>query len=266
MRDLWIMVDAAVRFVAAMAVAALPRCYWRSLDAFVPVSRAALPSAIATILVAFAVAIPAFWQFTEANANQAVELMLRATGWRRSPPGAEAPPEAVALGTWFAGFASPLQFALLTPLGLFCTYLLATGYFRAVSAYVDDARGDPVVTAVDAFARRMWSSARARRAVRERERLEGPEVPDRLVPGRAAGCPDADLVVVASRRKAGWERGTFVITSEKWYRLGTPVDRQMPGGLRTLYPLTEITDHEVLRRGVPYELPPLSGSPSIVPR
>lgn len=106
----------------------------------VPVSRAALPSAIATILVAFAVAIPAFWRFTEANANLAVDLMLRATGWRASAPGTEAPSEAAALGTWFAGFASPLQFALLTPLGLFCTYLLATGYVRAVSAGIRQMR------------------------------------------------------------------------------------------------------------------------------
>ncbi len=46
----------------------------------------------------------------------------------------------------------------------------------------------------------------------------------------------------------------FVMTSDKWYRLGTPVERQMPGGLRTLYPLTELRDNEALRKGVRYEL------------
>ena len=56
-----------------------------------------------------------------------------------------------------------------------------------------------------------------------------------------------------------------MITSEKWFRLGIPHERQMRGGLRTLYPLTEITDHEVLRRGIPYELPPVSGSLSKTP-
>jgi hypothetical protein len=32
------------------------------------------------------------------------------------------------------------------------------------------------------------------------------------------------------------------------------------GGLRTLYPLTEIRDLEVVRKSVEYVLPPLSGS------
>lgn len=58
----------------------------------------------------------------------------------------------------------------------------------------------------------------------------------------------------------GWDSGAFVITRDKWYRLGGPVERQTPGGLRTLYPLTELRDHEALRRGVPYELPPVSGA------
>jgi hypothetical protein len=69
-------------------------------------------------------------------------------------------------------------------------------------------------------------------------------------------------VIVASRRKPDWQPGVFIITAEKWYRVGESAERQMPGGLRMFYPLTEITDHEVLRRGVPYELPPLSGSAS----
>jgi len=55
-------------------------------------------------------------------------------------------------------------------------------------------------------------------------------VPDRLVTGPAAGIPDAELVVVASRQKPGWERGVFVITPDAWYRLGEPIDRLQPEG------------------------------------
>ena len=69
----------------------------------------------------------------------------------------------------------------------------------------------------------------------------------------------APYVVVASRRKPGWEAGAFIITSDTWYRLSAPSERQTPGGLRTLYRLTELRDHEVLRRGVRYALPALSG-------
>lgn len=247
-----------MRFIVAIVAALLPRHYWSRLDTVVPVSRAAIVSSIATILLAAAIAIPAFLRHVEENAGEAVELMLQATGWRPAS-GTAVPSDEVAVGSWNASYLSPLMF-FLTPLGLFSTYLAASGYVRAVSAYVDDARGDPILTVIDRIVRHVWGNAAANRARRDRERLEGPEVPDHLVTGRAAGFPDAHFVVVASRRKPGWQAGAFVITSEKWYRLGPPVERQMPVGLRTLYPLTELTDHEVLRRGIAYELPPLVGS------
>lgn len=117
-----------------------------------------------------------------------------------------------------------------------------------------------MLTLVDSIISTLRRKAAARRDVRAREALEGPEVPDRLVTGRAAGLPDADFVVVASRRKPGWERGVFVITPDLWYRLGAPTERRLHAGLRTLYPLTEIRDLEVVRKSVEYALPPLSGS------
>lgn len=265
LRALWNVADIVIRFAAAIAAGLVPRRYWSRLETLVPVSRAALASALATLVLAAVIGIPAFLRHAEGNARRAVDLTLEATGWRPVQPGATAPSEKVALGTWHASFATAFNQGLslftfaLTPIGLLSTYLALTGVVRAVSVAVDDARGDPVLTTVDAVGRRVWRAAEARRTRIARERLEGPDVPDRLVPGRAAGFPDADYVVVASRRKPGWESGAFVITREKWYRLGAPVDRQTPRGLRTLYPLTELRDHEVLRRGVPYELPPVSG-------
>ena len=253
------MLSGVIRFVAAIPASLLPRHYWRRLETAVPVSRAALASGVASIFAAAAIAIPAFLRYTEATSLIAVDAMLRATGWRAAPAGEATPSSDAAVAAWFSGYLSPVAFLFFTPLGLLSAYLLVTGWFRAVSAYVDDARGDPVLTVADAAARRIWTRSRARRAQRNREALEGPEVPDRLVSGRAAGFPDADFVVVASRRKPDWQVGAFVVTADKWFRLGTPVDRQMPVGLRTLYPLTEITANEVLRRGVPYDLPSVSG-------
>ena len=247
-----------MRFIAAIVAAVLPRHYWSRLDTVLPVSRAAVASSIATIFLAALIFIPAFLRYVEGNAGEAVDLMLQATGWR-PVSGAAAPSEGVAVGSWTGSYLSPLIF-LFTPLGLFSAYLAVSGYVRAVSAYVDDARGDPILTVIDRLGRHAWDKAIANRATRVRERLEGSEMPDVLVAGRAAGFPDADFVVVASRRKADWRAGAFVITSDKWYRLGTPVERQMPGGLRTFYPLTELNDMEVLRRGIRYELPRLSGS------
>ena len=260
LRDLWNATDQAIRFAAAIPTGVVPRRYWSGLDTLVPVSRAALASALATFALAAVIGIPAFFRHAEANASLATNLMLQATGWRAVPPGATAPSEEVAVATWEASYFSLFTFAFLTPIGLLTTYLALTGFVRAVSVAVDDARGDPMLTAIDAVVRRVWRAAGARHTRLARERLEGPEVPDRLVPGRVAGFPVADYVVVASRRKPGWESGVFVITSETWYKLGAPVERQTPGGLRMLYPLTELRVPEVLRRGVPYELPPVSGS------
>ena len=248
-----------MRFVVAIVASLLPRYYWRQLETTLPVSRAALLSGVVSMLAAAAIAIPAFLRYTEATSLIAIDAMLRATGWRTTPAGDAAPSADAAVASWFSGYLSPMAFFLFTPIGLLSIYLFVTGWLRAVSAYVDDARGDPVLSTIDAVVRRARERSRSQREREERERLEGPEVADRVVTGTAAGLPEADLVVVASRRKPEWETGVFVITAEKWFKLGTPVDRQMPGGLRTLYPLTEITANEVLRRGIQYDLPPVSG-------
>jgi hypothetical protein len=90
---------------------------------------------------------------------------------------------------------------LFTPLGLISLYLGATGYLRAVSAHLDDPRGAPVPTLVDSVIYKQRQKSAARRVIRAREELAGPNVPDRLAAGHAAGFPDADFVVVPSRRR-----------------------------------------------------------------
>lgn len=254
------LVDLPLRFVAATIAGVVPFRHWRDLEPHVPVSRAALASALATFLLAAVIGIPGYFRHAEANAGRAIDLTLQATGWRPAESGAAPPSDATAGANWAASFLSLFTFAFLTPIGLFTSYLGLTGLFRVVSVAAGEPRGDPVLTVIDAAGVRLWRASVARRARRIREALEGPEVPDRLVPGRAAGFPDADFVVVASRRKPDWEAGVFVITQDTWYRLGTPVERQLPGGLRTLYPLTELLDFEVLRRSVRYELPPVSAA------
>jgi hypothetical protein len=150
-----------------------------------------------------------------------------------------------------------VAFLLFTPLGLFATYLVVSGVARAISGWVDQPVGDPLLTWLDAVARRTIRRTARRRAEAARRRAEGPEVPDRLFTGDWAGLDGVDLVVVASRRKPDWTRGAFVITSDKWYTLGEPFDLELPQGVRTIYPLTEQKVMEVLRRGLAYQLPPL---------
>ncbi len=47
----------------------------------------------------------------------------------------------------------------------------------------------------------------------------------------------------------------MVYTADTCYRIGDPVERVIAGNVRTLYPLTEHTDLEAVRRSVNYDLP-----------
>jgi hypothetical protein len=258
--DLATSFEAVMRFAAATAAALVPRRYWPSVEEHLPITQAALASAVATLALAGVIAVPAFFRHSEASADRAVEAMLQSSGWRTPAPGSPPPSSSRATATWVTSYLAFFSFAFFTPVGLFSTYLGLSAVVRAVCVAADEPMGDPLLTAVDAVARRGSYERRMRRARLSRERLEGPEVADRLVPAPAAGFADADVVVVASRQKPEWTAGAFVITSEKWYRLGHPVERLTPGGLRTLYPLTELRDREVVRRGIHYELPPPSAS------
>ena len=252
----WTMLASGLAVLAAV----LPRRHWAALDQWIPVTRSVLLSGIATIAAAAVIGIPAYWKSQEAMSRVVARSLMQAAGWPVRESSGELLPEAAAQVTWLSGYISPLSFALLTPAGLAMTYLAVTGLSRTVAWFVDSSHGDPLLTALDSIVSQRRRARAVRRATAAREALEGPEVPDRLVTGKAAGIPEAELVVVASRRKPEWQRGVFVITPEAWYRIGEPVERQLRAGLRTLYPLSEIHDLEVRRKSVEYDLPPLSGS------
>ena len=152
---------------------------------------------------------------------------------------------------------APIAFAFFTPRGLFAIYLVFSGLARAVSGWIDEPFGDPVLTGVDSLFSRVRGSAATRTAQRERMTAEGADEADRRYPGEWADLPDTDFVIVAARRKADWTAGTFVITPDGWFTLGQPFDRPMANGVRTIYPLSALTTMDVMRKGVAYQLPPL---------
>jgi hypothetical protein len=246
---------AFVRFLLAIPIGLAPRRYWRTLDVHVPVTSAALLSAIATFFVASAIGIPSFLEHAQASAGTAVDTMLQATGWKPMPAAGATVAKSQII--WVAGSMSLLTWAFTTSAGVASVYLGITGWIRIVAWYVDDAWGDPLLTIADGVARRVWSRNRRQRATIAREKREGAEVPDVLMTATDAGVADADLVVIASRRKPEWDAGAIVVTDEKWFKLGASIEQQMPGGWRTLYPLTELHENEVLRRAVRYTLPQL---------
>lgn len=255
MHALFEYLTAIARGLAAVVAGLLPHRYWNSVYRL-PVSRLALVSALLTLCAGVLVGAGGFLDYATRAARAANQATLEIAVRQNSgelPAGAPittAAPVAVSM-------LSLLAFTFFTPLGLFATYLMVSGFVRVVSSLIDEPFGDPILTGVDALVRRSghWAADATRRRARQRE--EGPETPDRLYTGEWTDLSGVDYVVVSSRRKPGWDAGAFVITSDKWYTLGEPFDLRLPEGLRTVYPLTEQKVNEVLRRGVRYELPPL---------
>ena len=234
----------------AVIAGLLPVRRWAAFDAVLPVRKAAPLAGLVTLLAGFAIGLRGYLiymqAFVERISDQAALDAAATAGDAGLPLGAWVIPAAI-------GFA-------FTPTGATAAYLCLTGLLRGISGYVDDPRGDPLLTLLDSGATRLITGTRATRLRRAREQREGPAVPDRLVTGRWAGLADVDFVVIAARRKPGWDEGVFVITAEQWFRLGRPYDMPLPQGLRTAYPLTTIRTQEVLRKGVSYDLPPLGTS------
>jgi hypothetical protein len=233
-----------LRYAVAMAASLLPHRVWERLPSHVPVERGALLSGFATLFAGAAVGIRGFLHYAGIVVSLGTGAVVS-----RAARGDE-----VSVSPAFAGL-SIFEFLLLTPTGWLTLYLLGSGTYRAVAAWFDDPFGDPVLTGVDALAWGRLTERKARSAARRREDLEGPEVPDRRVNGGAAGIPDCDFAIVASRRKPGWERGVVVFTADGCYRVGDPVETTINGRLRTIYPLTEHRDLEAVRKSVRYDLP-----------
>lgn len=244
--------------IGAVFVTILPRRYWPRFD-WMPIHLMAPLSGVLTALTGTAIGIVGFFAYLErVKGSPAASILeiakLQVAG--KLPETAEV--SSVPAAVWMV---APVAFAFFTPLGLFSVYLIVSGWARVASWWVAEPHGDPVLTGIDWLARRTRHTTRERSVARARLKAEGGAEPDRLYPGTWASLPDVDLVVVASRRKPGWQKGTFVITPDGWYTLGEPFDRQTAHGVRTVYPLTLQKENVVLRKGVSYELPPLRKGP-----
>ena len=215
-----------------MLASLLPRRYWQRST--LPAERFATLSAVLTA---------------------AAGVLVGVDGFMRSAATPLAPLGGMAHGT---ESLTVLEFLRGTRLGWVSAYLSLSGVVRVGMAIAGRAGGEPVIAGLDALSRRVLRRRAEERRSLLRRRLEGPEVPDVLVTGASAGIDMAEWVVIASRLKAGWERGVFVVTTGSWYRLGRRQDRQTPEGLRAFYPLHAVAKAEVLRRSVYYDHPRLS--------
>lgn len=239
-------------WLIALVAGAAPRRLWHRLEPQLPLAAAAVHAGLFTFALGFVIGVPGFFAYAEGAADSNNAWMLRSINLVDAKDVND-----VTTGPVAISILTPFAFLCLTPLGLLTTYFITTGALRAVSAMVDDPRGDPILSAAHWGATPLTAQIKRDARRHARERLEGPEVPDRLVTGESAGLT-ADYVVIASRRKTEWEAGAIILTSTDWYRVGTPIEAEMENGLRTLYPLTKLDAVEVVRRGIQYELPRLS--------
>lgn len=240
--------------IGAVVVSVLPRRWWSRFPGL-PLQTMVPVSGVLTILAGAALGIRGFFAYLARMSNAPAASILELS---RLQVEGQLPETAAVSSVPAAMWAvAPVAFAFFTPIGLSAIYLVTSGWFRAASWWVDSPHGDPLLTGIDALIQRARHRSAARQVRQNRERDEGADEPDRRYPGAWADLAGIDFVIVAARRKAGWTPGTFVMTDEGWFTLGEPFDRPTPNGLRTIYPLTELQTLEVLRKGVPYQLPPL---------
>ena len=244
--------------IAGVAAASLPKRWWPTLDPYVPVTDSAAIAAILTILLAGAIGVPGFIDHTAEQVSLNNRAVLSEAQRAAARPEADETLSQRDWGRMFVGVSSLslFTFIFLTPAGWASTYLGLSGTWRAIAAAVDDPFGDPILTAIDSVLLRGMRRARTDAARRQRETLEGPEVPDRVVRGSHLGINGADLVIISARRKLSWNTGTVVDTGERWYRVTSIEERTIGNWLRTLYVLKRHEDHEVVRRAVRYDMPP----------
>lgn len=241
-------------FPVAMVAALLPFRLWERLPGSFRMVQASLASGLVSFFMAAAIGLPGFYQHAKGLVSASNDAMLKVAEQQIASGMREGDPKEVRFETGLNALAL-FTFLLLTPTGWLTMYLGGTGGFRMAAAWLGDPVGDPVLTGLDEI---LWRRRARRRITHDRqtrEGLEGPAIPDRVVSSSKAEIPGCDLVIVSSRRKPGWERGVVVYTSTTCYRIGDPVERTIAGNLRTLYPLTEHTDLEAVRKSVTYELP-----------
>ena len=220
-----------IDYLLAIPCALLPKRYWQSID--LPVPNVAAVSSMLTLFLGAGLGIDGFFAH------------MRATLEPR-----EFTPPPYMLPAFFG-------YVFFTPRGLSSLDLVISGLLRAVSCYTGEPFGDPMLTGVDWLGRKTFTSQKERSARVERAKLEKIDEPDRRYNADWAGLTGVDFVIVSSRRKPGWTKGTWVTTDDGWFVLGEPFDRPMPNGLRTIYPLTLQNTLEVVRKSVVYQLPPL---------
>ena len=233
----------------AILLANLPLRWWKPFEERYPLYAYAWVSGILTLMGGFAIGIPGFLNFVAEAASGVNQALV------------DAQSDLVQLHGW--GLLALPIYLLATPSGLLSLYLVVSGLARFATAYIaDDPHGDLILSGLDGLFVRVRRKTTAWDDRKSREKLEGPEAPDRLVTGAWLERPDVEIAILASRRK-DWPRGAYLVTEAgQAYQIGEVFDIKTRAGLRSVYPLTELKTGEAIRHAFAYELPPVWTRPN----
>src|SRR5437867_10414779 len=145
----------------AVLAGILPERVWPRLDSRLPLQRAAFLSGIATLSVGFFLGFAGFLRFLTRTADANNSWMLRQLSSGAS--------DSAALVPYAFSVLSLFYYVFLTPLGLLCTYLVVSGSLRAISGFIDDPRGDFILSIAYWAATTAWTKNRNERARIARE-------------------------------------------------------------------------------------------------
>src|SRR5258706_16247835 len=194
-------------WMAALFVGAAPRRVWPVLERYFPITRTVALAGGLTLLAGLFAGVGGFFDFATRTAGANNSWMLRTL--------ASGGPDNAALVPYGMSVVTLFIFLFFTPIGWLSLYLMVSGFLRAVSAWLDDPRGDPLLSIIDGAAVRFAEGRRQRSARETRERREGAAPPDVLVAGppppppaerggtppppQNAGSPDAALISAKKR-------------------------------------------------------------------
>src|SRR5438309_1739222 len=168
-------------WLLALIVCAAPRRLWDRIDPRFPLRRAATAAGVLTLAGGFFFGVDQFLTFGGGLADANNTWMLNQLSKPAGPNDAQVGfvPYGISVVTLFI-------FLFFTPAGLASMYLVITGAARAISAVVDDPRGDPLISLAHWIATTAWTRNRDDRKKMARERQEGADAPDVLRTGEWA--------------------------------------------------------------------------------
>ncbi|MDQ3169872.1 MAG: hypothetical protein M3Q55_07030 [Acidobacteriota bacterium] len=157
----------------AILLGILPHRCWPALEDRFPIYRMAWLSGTVTMLAGIAVGMTWFLTYAWEVASRTNQAYINAHGDLGLLPG--------------AGLTVLPAFLLTTPAGLLSLYLTASGFLRAVGAFLaDDTRGDFILTALDGAVRGRVTRTRTARRHAAREQRCGPRPARERRAGRTA--------------------------------------------------------------------------------